>query len=53
MKKFTPNEVKDICEQILMNTDAAGADKDTLYILRTGFTSLFYELVLVSVEDNE
>lgn len=53
MKTFTPKEVYEISQQILMNTDSAGADKDSLYILQTGFLSLFYELVLVSGEDNE
>lgn len=53
MKKFTPEEVYEISQQILMDTDSAGADKDSLYILKTGFLSLFYELVVASGEDNE
>jgi len=53
MKKFTPKEVYEISQQILMDTDSAGADKDSLYILKTGFLSLFYELVVASGEDNE
>lgn len=53
MKKFTPREVLDIGTMILMDMDERGTDRDTLYIVKTAFTQLFYELVVRQGEPDE